>query len=90
MARYIQDPINNPKPSLRVTSIKEYKDVAETLYKIVAGATPSGSKDKPKSPMFEALSPNKKVEELEDDEDDKPLSITAVAEHAELSPVKGE
>jgi hypothetical protein len=90
MARYIQDPMNNPKPSLRVTSIKEYKDVAETLYKIVAGATPSGSKDKPKSPMFEALSPNKKAEELEDDEDDKPLSITAVAEHAELSPVKGE
>ena len=39
MIKYVQDPINNPKPPLRVTNIKEYKDVAETLYKIVAGAT---------------------------------------------------
>jgi hypothetical protein len=54
MNKYIIDPVNNPKPDLRVQTIKEYKDVAETLYKIVAGATP-GSNAK-SSPMFDALS----------------------------------
>lgn len=68
MVRYCQDPINQPKPDMRVTNIKEYKDVAETLYKIVAGATPSGSKEK-KSPMFDALSPpSPKKEEIKNEE----------------------
>jgi hypothetical protein len=57
MIKYVQDPINNPKPEMRIGNIKEYKDVSETLYKIVAGATPSGSKAQPKSPMFDALTP---------------------------------
>ena len=63
MVKYCQDPINNPKPTMRVTNIKEYKDVAETLYKIVAGATPGAKNNK--SPMFEALTPpvEKKGEE---------------------------
>jgi hypothetical protein len=56
MMKYCQDPVNNPKPALRIENIKEYKDVAETLYKIVSGATPTG-KDKQRSPMFDALSP---------------------------------
>lgn len=60
MVRYINDPINNPKPIMRIESIKEYSEVATTLYKIVAGATPSGSKQNPKSPMFDALSPARK------------------------------
>jgi len=59
MIKYCQDPVNNPKPSMRVTNIKEYKDVAETLYKIVSGATAG----KGKSPMLDALSPPKKEEE---------------------------
>lgn len=60
MHRYILDPINNPKPDMRIMNIKEYKDVAETLYKIVAGSTP-GSTGKT-SPMFDALSaPAKKL-----------------------------
>jgi len=71
MIKYIQDPVRNPKPSMRVTSIKEYKDVAETLYKIISGATtPSRGKDKPA--MFEALiskTPNGKPEELEEPEE---------------------
>jgi len=75
MVKYIRDPINNPKPDLRIGNIKEYKDVVETLHKIVSGATPSGSpKDgKPKqSPLFESLAPPQKqlkkptVEEPED------------------------
>jgi uncharacterized protein with HEPN domain len=64
MVRYCQDPINNPKPALRIDSIKAYKDVAETLYKIVSGATPSG-KDKSTSPMFDALTPRQQVVRVE-------------------------
>jgi hypothetical protein len=80
MIRYVQDPINNPKPSMRVTNIKEYKDVAETLYKIVAGSTGGGvGKDKQKSPMFDALtaSPNKQLQEPDEDGD---IDITAMAD----------
>lgn len=77
MVRYVQDPLNNPKPAMRIETIKEYKDVAETLYKIVAGATPSGSKAAPKSPMFDALTPALKRNEEEDEE---PLNIADVIE----------
>lgn len=79
MVKYVQDPINNPKPPLRVTNIKEYKDVAETLYKIVAGATGGGvGKDKQKSPMFEALTakPQNQLDEPEEDD----LDITKLAD----------
>jgi hypothetical protein len=59
MMKYVQDPLNNPKPELRISSIKEYKDVAETLGKIVAGATPTptGGGNTKRSPMFDALTP---------------------------------
>jgi hypothetical protein len=79
MMKYIQDPIANPKPQMRVTNIKEYKDVAETLYKIVAGATGSGDpKNKGKSPMFDALTSNNKPQQIEatDEEDDGIINIT--------------
>lgn len=75
MVKYCQDPINQPKPDMRVTNIKEYKDVAETLYKIVAGATPSGSSKDKKSPMFDALTPAHKKEELKKPEETKELNI---------------
>lgn len=56
MLKYVRDPANNPKPALRITSIKDYKDITETLLKIVTGAT-SGSDSKQKSsPMIAALS----------------------------------
>lgn len=80
MIKYVQDPINNPKPAMRVNTIKEYKDVAETLYKIVAGATGGGvGKDKQKSPMFDALtaSPPKFLEEAEEEDD---FDITKMAD----------
>jgi uncharacterized protein with HEPN domain len=83
MIKYCQDPINNPKPSMRVTNIKEYKDVAETLYKIVSGATPNGSKDK-RSPMFEALSPPsqfKKEEEKPEEADAGTLLAQVVSDN---------
>jgi hypothetical protein len=80
MVKYIQDPVNAPKPNMRVTNIKEYKDVAETLYKIVAGATGSGTgKDKQKSPMFDALtSPKPKFLEKEECEEEE-LDINTLA-----------
>lgn len=83
MVKYCQDPINNPKPSMRVTNIKEYKDVAETLYKIVSGATPSSKANK--SPMFDALSPpnNKKEEEKPAEQDAASLMAQVVSADGE-------
>ena len=79
MVKYIQDPINNPKPAMRVTNIKEYKDVAETLYKIVAGSTGGGSKDKPKSAMFDALTASPKASQLDEPQEEEELDITKLA-----------
>lgn len=81
MVRYCQDPINAPKPNMRISNIKEYKDVAETLYKIVAGATGGGTgKDKQKSPMFEALTtPQGKLQQV-DEEVEEELDITKLAD----------
>lgn len=53
MRKYIMDPVNNPKPDLRIETIKEYKEVVETLGKIIAGSTP-GSRSHT-APMFSAL-----------------------------------
>lgn len=80
MIRYCQDPVNHPKPDMRIHNIKDYKDVAETLYKIVSGATPSGSKDR-KSPMFDALSPPqplKKEESKLEESDASALLVQAI------------
>lgn len=64
MKKYILDPENNVKPDIRVQNIKEYKEVVETLYKLVAGATSGGSKNKT-SPMFDALDPaNKETQKI--------------------------
>lgn len=88
MIKYVQDPLNNPKPAMRVTNIKEYKDVAETLYKIVAGSTGGGTgKDKAKSPMFEALVPGNKNAALEEPEEDE-IDITKLADA--LPPASGK
>jgi len=43
MRRYMFDPENHPKPDMRAKSIKEYREVVETLQKIMSGTTP-GSK----------------------------------------------
>lgn len=63
MRDYILD-TNAPKPSLRITSIKDYKEITETLSKLVQGATPS-MKDNKASAMFDALAPKepKKIAE---------------------------
>lgn len=82
MREYILDP-TKPKPDLRIESIKEYKEVTETLAKIVQGATPN-ARDNKHSPMFDALAPKpKKIEdkskqEPKDDDDD--IDIDALLE----------
>lgn len=53
MRAFAADPLNNPEPRIGINTIKEYKDVSETLFKIVQGATP-GSSSKT-SAMFDAL-----------------------------------
>ena len=65
MRDYVLDP-QAAIPSLRIKSIKEYKDVTETLAKIVQGATP-GARDNKHSPMFDALAP-KPVPKIENKE----------------------
>lgn len=70
MRNYILD-ANAPKPNLRIKSIKEYKEVTDTLGKIVQGATPN-AKNNTVSPMFDALAPKQpnKIEKRQDDDDD--------------------
>ena len=53
MRNYISDPLKNPKPKMTVKSIKEYKDVVETLTKLVQGSV-SGNNSR-SSAMFDAL-----------------------------------
>jgi hypothetical protein len=62
MRNYILDPINNPMPKMAIESIKEYKDVADTLGKLVAGISHNASSSAKKSPMMEQLSaPTKRL-----------------------------
>lgn len=82
MTKYIQDPVNNPKPALRITSVKDYKEIAETLFKIVAGATGASKKS---SPMTDALTSyanqkklNKNNRKKEADIEDVEISILDV------------
>lgn len=77
MIKYCNDPIKNPKPDMRIANIKEYKDVAETLSKLVASTTPGAAKPKP-NPMFDALSPPKKEIEEAPEEDDAATILAEV------------
>lgn len=71
MRNFMLDP-TSPKPNLRIKSIKEYKEVTETLGKIVQGATPN-AKNNAMSPMFDALAPQSstpKIDKKKPDDDD--------------------
>lgn len=70
MRSYAIDPDNEPVPSLRIKSIKEYKEVTETLAKIVQGATPN-ARNNNMSPMFDALSPGAESVKDKDSSEDK-------------------
>jgi hypothetical protein len=70
MKKFVLDPENNAKPEIRVQNIKEYKDVVETLSKLVAGAT-NAAKTSKSSAMLEALEPkpaNKLIDKVNDED----------------------
>jgi hypothetical protein len=64
MRKYIMDPTNNPLPVIHVQNIKEYKEVAEVLHKLVAGVSSSGGNNK-KNAMMDALTAPVKSDKLE-------------------------
>jgi len=63
MKKYVIDPDNNPAPTIRVQNIKEYKEVVETLHKLVAGAT-GAVKNSKSSAMFDTLDPKPSAKKL--------------------------
>lgn len=65
MKKFILDPEKNPLPSIRVQNIKEYKDVVETLSKLVAGAAGTAKNSK-SSAMFDSLNPGNTKEKPQD------------------------
>lgn len=80
MQSYYVDPEQEPVPSLRIKSIKEYKEVTETLAKIVQGATPN-AKNNNMSPMFDALSPNApKPKDKDEDVEEDVISLDKLIE----------
>jgi len=74
MSEYVRDPVNTPKPALRITSIKDYKDITDTLLKIVTGATASGDK-KNSSPMIAALASHNQRSLPEPKDEPKEITI---------------
>ena len=59
-----------PKAKDSGERIKDYKEITDTLGKIVQGATPN-AKNNATSPMFDALAPKaKKIEKKKDSGDD--------------------
>jgi hypothetical protein len=61
MRKYILDPINNPLPKLTIGDIKEYKEVAETLSKLVSSVSPGGKK----SAMMDAIAAQPTTNKIE-------------------------
>ncbi len=76
MRKYINDS-NEPKPSLRIKSIKEYKEVTDTLGKIVQGATPN-AKSNNSSPMFDVLAPQAPTKKIDKKDDDDDISLDEI------------
>lgn len=75
MQDYISDPEHNKEPDISIKSIKDYKDITETLYKIVQGATPNSNTKT--SPMFDALaSTNNETKRISNDSEDEDDDLT--------------
>lgn len=75
MKKYAADPENNPKPDLSIESIKEYKEVVDTLQKLVAGAT---SQNKKASAMFDTLkAPAPRIVARAEDHEDEAADLLA-------------
>lgn len=73
MKMYIADPKNNPMPDMRIETIKEYKEVSESLMKLVQGTTSNGGKPAPILASF--LPQEQKQEKIEKPEEKKEISF---------------
>lgn len=77
MRKYVLDPDNNPKPDLRIESIKEYKEILDSLQKMVDGTTNPKQKA---SALYGALEDTKRIgdakkpKQLEEDDPAKMLA----------------
>jgi hypothetical protein len=60
MKAYVQDPKASKKPQLRIKSMKDFKDVLESLTKLMATATPDTKNGKMPS-MLSAMEPARKA-----------------------------
>ena len=76
MRKYIEDPINNPKPAIRVKSIKDFKDVLDSLQKLMSTANPNDGKSGKPSSMLGAMEPVKNLGSRNDD--DRPSTSAAL------------
>ena len=74
MRKYVMDPKNNPKPDVTISSVKEYKEVVETLHKLVAGATGTNKKS---SAMFDQINTKKALPSKQEDDSFNPADIIA-------------
>jgi hypothetical protein len=68
MRKYIEDPGHNPPPDMRVKSLKEYKEILESLQKLVDGA--SGNPKQKASALYGALDTTKKMQDQLPKKDD--------------------
>ena len=69
MQKYIKDPTNEPKPDLRIGTLKEYKEILDSLQKLVVGG--NGGK---KSLLESITNPDRPqtymIEPIKEDDDD--------------------
>jgi hypothetical protein len=84
MRLYVTDPKKNKKPQLRIESIKEYKEILETLQKMVDGANNPKQKS---SAMYGALEDTRRLgeKEVKKIEDDPSKMLAAIAEDDDAS-----
>jgi len=78
MRKYILDPANNPLPEIYIQNIKEYKEVAEALNKLVTGVS-ANPDNKKKNAMMETLTYSKKHKKIEANSETRVLDIHELA-----------
>lgn len=83
MQNYILDPKNNPKPKLRIESIREYKELAKTFREILAATNPNKNAnllDALKSPSSGALPSGQQADDDDHEEDDDEYTLDDLIE----------
>lgn len=61
MRKYMEDPINNPKPEMRVRNFKDFKEVLDSLQKLMYHVQTSSTSSKHANifSQIESVTPNK-------------------------------